>query len=105
MDEPTIAGLTTKDVEDIALLARLELTPDEVETLRGELSAILEHIGTIRDVDTDGVEPMTHAIPMQLRLRSDEPDASLSVEDAVGQAADSHDGQFRVPNIIETAGR
>jgi aspartyl-tRNA(Asn)/glutamyl-tRNA(Gln) amidotransferase subunit C len=96
-------ALTRQDVLEIARLARLHLEPDEVERLRGELSAILEHMEQLRAVDTSAVEPMTHAVPMQLRLRGDEVEAPLSVEDAVGQAPDRADDLFQVPHILRTA--
>ena len=98
-----MAALTRQDVLDIAQLARLHLEPDEVERLRGELSAILEHMEALRAVDTTGIEPMTHAVPMQLRLRADEPGAPLPVEDAVGQAPDRAGDLFQVPHILKTA--
>ncbi|HKE14117.1 MAG TPA: Asp-tRNA(Asn)/Glu-tRNA(Gln) amidotransferase subunit GatC, partial [Kofleriaceae bacterium] len=98
-----MAALTRQDVLDIAQLARLHLEPDEVERLRGELSAILEHMEALRAVDTTGIEPMTHAVPMQLRLRADEPGEPLSVDDAVGQAPDRAGDLFQVPHILKTA--
>jgi aspartyl-tRNA(Asn)/glutamyl-tRNA(Gln) amidotransferase subunit C len=98
-----MAALTRQDVLEIARLARLHLEPDEVERLRGELSAILEHMEQLAAVDTSTVEPMTHAVPMQLRLRRDEVEAPLPVEDAVGQAPDRADDLFQVPHILRTA--
>ena len=99
-----MAALTREDVLEIARLARLHLEDDEVERLRGELSAILVHMERLAEVDTTGVEPMTHAVPMQLRLRADEPGAALPVEDAVGQAPDRADDFFQVPHILRPAG-
>jgi aspartyl-tRNA(Asn)/glutamyl-tRNA(Gln) amidotransferase subunit C len=99
-----MAALTRQDVLDIARLARLHLEPDEVERLRGELSAILEHMDELAALDTSGVEPMTHAVPMQLRLRPDEPEPPLRVDEAVGQAPDRDGDLFQVPHILKTAG-
>jgi aspartyl-tRNA(Asn)/glutamyl-tRNA(Gln) amidotransferase subunit C len=96
-----VAELTRKDVDEIALLARLSLTDDEAERLRGELAAILHHMETLSALDTTGVEPMTHAVPMELRLRADEVEPSMPVDDAVGQAPDRSDDFFQVPKIIE----
>ncbi|HWM86278.1 MAG TPA: Asp-tRNA(Asn)/Glu-tRNA(Gln) amidotransferase subunit GatC [Kofleriaceae bacterium] len=96
-------ALTEADVLEIARLARLHLEPDEVARLRGELSAILEHMEQLKAVDTSGVEPMTHAVPMRLRLRADEPETPLPVEEAVGQAPDRADDFFQVPHILKTA--
>jgi len=98
-----MAALTRQDVLDIARLARLHLEPDEVERLRGELSAILEHMDELAALDTSGVEPMTHAVPMQLRLRADEAGPPLAVEEAVGQAPDRAGDLFQVPHILKTA--
>ena len=95
-------SLTRNDVAEIARLARLELSDDEIESLRGELTAILEHMEVLQALDTEGVEPMTHAVPMDLRLRSDEVEESLPVEIAVGSAPDRADDHFQVPNIIKT---
>lgn len=97
------SDLTRDDVLAIARLARLHLEPDEVDRLRGELSAILVHMDALRDVDTSGVEPMTHAVPMRLRLRADEPTGALSVDEAVGQAPDRAGDLFQVPHILKTA--
>jgi len=96
-----MADLTRKDVDEIAVLARLALTDDEAERLRHELAAILDSMQALAELDTDGVEPMTHAVPMDLRLRDDEIAPSVPVDDAVGQAPDRGDDFFQVPKIIE----
>ncbi len=95
-------ALKRSEVEAIALLARLELADSESERLRGELTAILEHIESLSNVDTTDVEPMTHAVPMKLRLRQDAAEPSLPVEVALDQAPDSADDSFRVPHIISS---
>jgi aspartyl-tRNA(Asn)/glutamyl-tRNA(Gln) amidotransferase subunit C len=94
--------LTREDVEEIAHLARLELSSDEVEAMRGELSTILDHIEALKQVDTAGVEPMTHAVPMDLRLRADEPGTSLPVDTALAGAPATQDDCFQVPHIIKS---
>jgi aspartyl-tRNA(Asn)/glutamyl-tRNA(Gln) amidotransferase subunit C len=95
-----VATLTRKEVEEIALLARLHLEPDELERMQTELGAILEHFGTIAAIDTTGVTPMTHAVSMDMALRPDTPQPSLPVEDALRQAPKKADGLFVVPAII-----
>jgi aspartyl-tRNA(Asn)/glutamyl-tRNA(Gln) amidotransferase subunit C len=97
-----MAALTREDVQSIALLARLHLEEDEVDRLCGELSSILEHMEALRAIETD-VEPMTHAVPMSLRLRADQVEPSLPVEEAVGQAPDRADDLFQVPHIIKSS--
>src|SRR5450432_1812880 len=96
--------LTRKEVEEIAMLARLHLESDEIQRMQTELGTILDHFTTLATVDTEGVPPMTHAVPMDLRLRADEPAESLSVSDAL-TGASSRDGDlFVVPAMIPSAG-
>jgi aspartyl-tRNA(Asn)/glutamyl-tRNA(Gln) amidotransferase subunit C len=93
-------ALTRKDVEEIALLARLHLEPDEVERMQGELGAILEHFSALAQTDTTDVPPMTHAVPMDLPLRADVAQPSLPVEEAL-RGAPKRDGDLIVvPAII-----
>jgi len=96
-----MAALTREEVLEIALLARLHLDDDEVDRLQGELSSILEHMEALRAVVTE-VEPMTHAVPMALRLRADQVEPSLPVDEAVGQAPDRDGDLFQVPHIIKS---
>lgn len=97
------AALSREEVEEIALLARLALTGEELERLRGELGAILTYMDALQDVDVTGVAPMTHAVPMHLRLRADEVEPSLPAERAVAAAPAHVDGCFEVPHVIDTA--
>lgn len=93
-------SLTRKEVEDIALLARLHLEPDELERMQAELAAILEHFQAISAVDTAQVPAMTHAVPMDLRSRGDVPEASLPPEVALAGAPRRADDLFVVPSSI-----
>ena len=95
--------LTRRDVEEIARLARLHLEEEEIERLRDELTTILAHMQTLQSLDTTDVDPMTHAVPMDLRLRADVAAPSLPQEVALSHAPDQADGCFRVPHIIKTA--
>jgi len=93
-------ALTRKEVEEIALLARLHLEPDELARMETELGAILEHFAALAEVPTDGIPPMTHAVPMDLRLRADEPAPSLPVGEALAAAPARQGDVFVVPAII-----
>lgn len=93
-------NLTRKEVDEIAQLARLHLEPDEVESMQTELGAILEHFSALAAVATEGVAPMTHAVPMDMPLRADEPQPSLPTGDAVRAAAKKDGDLFVVPAII-----
>ncbi len=82
----------------VARLARLELTEEEVEKMAAELSGILEHVDRISALELEGVEPTSHVIDLKNVWRADEPDASLSREDALAPAPDPADGAFRAPS-------
>lgn len=93
-----------KEVEEIAFLARVHLDEAEVESMQKELGAILEHFTTLASVDTTDVPPMTHAVPMDLRLRPDLGGVSLQVEDALRGAPVKNNEVFIVPAIITGSG-
>ena len=96
--------LTRAEVEELAQLARVALEAAEIEALRVDLSTILDAMAVLRDVDTTGVEPMTHAVPMTLRLRPDVPAPSLPEEVAIAAAPQrADDGHFVVPVVIAGA--
>ena len=96
--------LTRKEVEEIAMLARLHLESDEIQRMQAELGTILDHFTTLATVDTEGVPPMTHAVPMDLRLRVDEVAPSLATVDAL-KGAPARDGDmFVVPAMIPGSG-
>jgi aspartyl-tRNA(Asn)/glutamyl-tRNA(Gln) amidotransferase subunit C len=63
--------ITSKDVEHVAKLARLALTEDEKHLYTDQLSRIIEYFGQLNEVDTTGVEPMSHALPVVNVLRED----------------------------------
>jgi aspartyl-tRNA(Asn)/glutamyl-tRNA(Gln) amidotransferase subunit C len=82
----------------VARLARLRLSDEEVETMTGELSGILEHVDRIGRLDLEGVEPTSHVVALENVLRADEPRPSLPPEVALEQAPEPLDGAFRVPS-------
>jgi aspartyl-tRNA(Asn)/glutamyl-tRNA(Gln) amidotransferase subunit C len=87
-----------EQVLHVARLARLRLSDDEVERMSGELSAILEHVDNINELDLEGVEPTTHVVPLENVLREDEPRPSLPRERALEGAPDADETGFRVPS-------
>jgi aspartyl-tRNA(Asn)/glutamyl-tRNA(Gln) amidotransferase subunit C len=92
--------LTPEEVAEIAGFARLELAGDEIERLAGELAEILEHVAILDEVDTEGVEPMTHAVEVELRARPDDVTESLPIDEVLAAAPDEDDGMFSVPSSI-----
>ena len=90
--------LDREQVLHVARLARLSLTDAEVETMATELSAVLDHIEKIRELDLDDVEPTSHVIDVVNALRPDEPVPSLPVELALSQAPEPVGNGFGVPS-------
>jgi len=82
----------------VARLARLSLSEEEVETMVGELSGILEHVDRIGNLDLEGVEPTSHVVALENVLRPDEPRPSLPSDVALASAPEPQDGAFRVPS-------
>jgi aspartyl-tRNA(Asn)/glutamyl-tRNA(Gln) amidotransferase subunit C len=95
-----MSALRKEEVVELALLARLRLDDDEIERLCGELSAILGYVEKLQAVDTTGVEPMTHAVPLDCPLRADAVAPSFSVEEALADAPAREDDSFAVPRIL-----
>ena len=93
--------ISRKDVEHVARLSRLALSDAEIEKMREQLAAILAHIDTLRALDTEQVEPTSHAVPMENVMREDEPCPSLPQEAMLANAPDRSTDFFRVPRIIE----
>ncbi len=93
--------ITLAEVEHVARLARLDIAPDEKERMRGQLDAILGYVEQLRRVDTTGIEPTAHVLPLVNVLREDEVRPSYPVEAVLANAPEPEDGQFRVPRILE----
>lgn len=93
--------LSAEEVRRVARLARLHLSPEEVERFRVQLSQVLEAAEGLRELDTDGVEPTAHAIPVSNVFRDDERRPSLPRELVLMNAPESVDGLFKVPRIVE----
>jgi aspartyl-tRNA(Asn)/glutamyl-tRNA(Gln) amidotransferase subunit C len=87
-----------EQVLHVAKLARLGLAEEEVETMAGELSGILEHVDRIAELDLDDVEPTSHVVELENVLRADVPHESLPPEVALASAPDPAEGAFRVPS-------
>jgi aspartyl-tRNA(Asn)/glutamyl-tRNA(Gln) amidotransferase subunit C len=90
------------DIDHVARLARLELTPEEKERLRSQLGLILDHAAKVGEVATGDVPPTAYAIPRSNVFRPDEPDATLSQAAALANAPEAEDARFRVVRIVET---
>lgn len=94
-------NITPKDVEQVARLARLELTEEEIERFTGDLNGILEYVQKMNELDTEGVNPTSHVLPLANVMREDEVRPSLPIEKVMKNAPDAEDGQFRVPPVLD----
>ncbi len=89
------------NVEHLARLARLDLSEAEKERMRLQLGAILTYIDKLRQLNTDGVEPTSHAIPMVNVMREDDLRPGLPREEMLANAPEREGDFVRVPRIIE----
>ncbi len=87
------------EVLHVARLARLALTDDEVERFRRQLSAILDAVGKVSELDLEGVPPTSHPLDLANVLAEDEPAPSLPREQALANAPDPEEGFFGVPPV------
>ena len=95
-----MAGLTRSDVEHVAFLARLALTPDELDRLEGQLNHILDQYEKLSELDTSAIAPTAQTIELENILRDDVAAPSLPV-DAVLRNASATEGDFVVvPPIL-----
>lgn len=94
-------SITTKDVEHVANLARLELSDSEKSQFTEQLNAILKYAEKLNSLDTDNVEPTSHVLPITNVMRADEERPSLPIEKVLLNAPDEEDGQIKVPAVLE----
>jgi aspartyl-tRNA(Asn)/glutamyl-tRNA(Gln) amidotransferase subunit C len=94
-------SLNLAEVATIAHLARLDLTPAELELYQEQLSAVLEYADRLATLDLDGVPPTTRAVPMANVLREDQVRPSLSPEDALFNTAARAKNQFLIQAVLE----
>lgn len=94
-------SITVKDVEHVAGLARLELSEQEKEQFTEQLNAILKYAEQLNQLNTDHVEPMSHAVPLVNVVREDVVKESLPVSKVLLNAPDEEDGQIKVPAVLE----
>ena len=95
--------LSRDDVLHVAKLARLTLTDDEVDLFTEQLSAVLAHAADVAALDTSGVPPTAHPLPLVNVLRDDTVTPSLDRDEVLDQAPATEDGRFKVPPILGIA--
>ncbi|MHC4619358.1 MAG: Asp-tRNA(Asn)/Glu-tRNA(Gln) amidotransferase subunit GatC [Planctomycetota bacterium] len=90
-----------EQVRKVAKLSRLELTEAEVEEFTGQLSAILDYVEKMNELDTANVEPLAHCLPVSNVFREDVVKESLGTEKALANAPERDGEFFKVPKILE----
>jgi aspartyl-tRNA(Asn)/glutamyl-tRNA(Gln) amidotransferase subunit C len=90
-------AITREEVLHVAKLARLELSEDEIERLTGELSAILEAVSKVSELDLSDVPPTSHPLELVNTWGEDEPRPSLSLDEAFANAPAREADLFKVP--------
>ena len=93
--------ITAEQVRRVAELARLDLAPGEEGRLTGQLNAILAYMDQLGEVDTTGIEPTSHVLPLTNVMRDDVVSACLSNAEALANAPAADQGHFAVPKILE----
>jgi len=97
-------SITIQDVEHIAKLARLRLTEEEKLRFQKELGKIIEYFDQLKKLNTEGVPPTTHVVPLENVLREDVIKTCLPVDEALANAPDRKGNYFRVPKVVEKEG-
>ncbi len=94
-------ALTAEDVRWVAHLGRLELTEEELQLMTRQLSAIIDYVNQLQQVDTSGVEPLAHPLPIHNIFRADELAPSLPVDAALANAPDRRGDFYAVPAVLD----
>jgi len=93
--------ITDETIDEIEILAKLTLSPEEREQAKSDLSEMLSYIDTLKELDTEGVEPMSHAFPLVNVMREDIVTNGNGKKDSLANAPAEKDGMYQVPRTFE----
>jgi len=93
--------ISRAEVEHVARLARLALAEEELAALTGEMDAILGYVDKLNQLDTAGIIPTAHAVPLENAFRDDSVAPSIGIDKALANAPEATQDCFRVPRVIE----
>ncbi len=96
-----MATITTDEVKDIAILARLEFNEEETGQFTYHLARILDYIGKLNELDTTDVPPTSHVLPIRNVVKEDVVKPSYEREQILANAPAVEEGYFEVPKVIE----
>ena len=94
-------ALTREEVLHVARLARIGLTESDVEKFQAQLGDILDHFDVLQAIDTEGVPPTTHTLPLESVMSKDEPRPSMEQGQVLENAPLEHEGYLRVRAVLE----
>jgi aspartyl-tRNA(Asn)/glutamyl-tRNA(Gln) amidotransferase subunit C len=94
------SGMEVEELYATARMARLTLAPDEVERLRAAVEQVLSYFSHMREIDVDGLEPTTHALLSENRLREDRPQDAALQERLLGNAPEREERFIVIPNVL-----
>ncbi len=94
-------SLTSEQVAKVAVLARLRLSPDELQTYTGQLNAIVDYVAQLQEPDTTGVEPLAHGVEVRNVFRDDVKGQALPREAALANAPKRNAESFLVPAVLD----
>ncbi len=94
-------SVDSNTVKRVAHLARIKVSDEEAEALKGELNTILGFVEQLGEVDVEGVAPMTSVMPMAMKKRADVVNDGGKADDIVGNAPAAEDHYFQVPKVVE----
>ncbi len=100
MPESASERISAEVVVKVSRLARLDVSPDEVQRITSQMAGMLEHFADIDALDLSGVEPMTQPYPLSNVFREDVVVTGLDREEVLANAPAAEDGRFRVPPIV-----
>ena len=93
--------ISDETIEYVGILAKLELSPEEKEAARKDMAEMLDYIDMLNNLDTSGVEPMSHIFPVNNVFREDVVENGDSREEILANATAVKDGSFKVPKTVE----
>ena len=94
-------SFSRQDVAKVARLSRIAMTDAELDTASDQLARVIDYFDKLNELDTDGVEPLSHALPVANVFRDDVPTKSLSPEAALANAPEKTRTSFKVPRVID----
>jgi len=97
-----MANIITDEIIDyVSILAKLELSDEEKQAAKNDMSRMLDYIDQLNELDTDGVEPMSHVFPVNNVFREDVVTNQDNKEQVLANAPKQKDGQYQVPKTVE----